>query len=119
MSLALVDSLVIVFFVVDLSICGQFLSSEPYLYKVTYPYLLHPVRNMVLTASIFMVVAISAERYVLKWTEKCQRSKRQIEALGKLVGLHSFSHPRIFQIRTMKTFFWMILARQRHVLAQL
>ncbi len=62
MSLAMVDSLVIFFFVIDLSICGQFLSKEPYLYRVTYPYLLHPVRNMVLTASIYMVVAISAER---------------------------------------------------------
>ena len=62
MSLAAVDSLVIVFFVADLSICGQFLAEEPRLYRLSYPYFLHPLRNMVLTASIYMVVAISAER---------------------------------------------------------
>ena len=63
MSLAAVDSLVIVFFVTDLSLVGQFLEREPAVYRVTYPYLMHPLRNMVLTASIYMVAAISAERY--------------------------------------------------------
>ncbi len=62
-SLAVVDSLVIVLFVGDLSLVGQFLSSEPAFYRVTYPYIIHPLRNMALTASIYMVVAISAERY--------------------------------------------------------
>ena len=63
MSLAAVDSAVIVFFVGDISVCGQFLAEEPYWYRVSYPYLIHPVRNMTLTASVFVVVAISAERY--------------------------------------------------------
>lgn len=61
--LIIIDSTVIVFFVGDVSIIGQFLSPEPYIYRVAYPYLIHPFRNMALTASIFMVVAISAERY--------------------------------------------------------
>ncbi|TRY78397.1 hypothetical protein TCAL_08983 [Tigriopus californicus] len=63
MGLVIIDSAVIIFFVGDVSIVGQFLSSEPYLYRASYPYLIHPFRNMTLTASIFMVVAISAERY--------------------------------------------------------
>lgn len=62
-ALAVVDTSVIFFFVLDISICGQFLVEEPYWYRLLYPYFIHPIRNMTLSGSIFMVVAISAERY--------------------------------------------------------
>lgn len=40
-----------------------FLSEDPSWYRLSYPYLVHPGKGFVLTAAIFMIVAISAERY--------------------------------------------------------
>ena len=52
--LAVVDCFVIIFFVLDLSIVGQFLAEEPLWYRVSYPYFIHPVRTVnKLTAKFF------------------------------------------------------------------
>jgi len=66
-TLATVDSVLILMFIQDKTLVDVFLMSggrpEPLWYSVTFPYLLHPVRSICVTFTIFMVVAISAERY--------------------------------------------------------
>jgi hypothetical protein len=42
---------------------GNFLLEEPHWFKMSYPYFWHPVKGMVKNGTIFMVVAVSAERY--------------------------------------------------------
>ena len=37
--------------------------SEPIWYKTMYPYFWHPIKGIFLSATIFTVVAVSAERY--------------------------------------------------------
>ena len=62
-SLAVVDILLIVDMVVQKSIIGNFVKEEPLWYKLSYPFVWHPVKGMIQSAAIFMVVAVSAERY--------------------------------------------------------
>ena len=62
------DTLLLFYYILDMGIVGTFIRSkcetcEPYWYRVLYPYMLHPLKNIALTSSIFMVVAISAERH--------------------------------------------------------
>ena len=37
---------------------------EPTWYRLAFPYLWHPAKNVVSTACVYMVVAVAAERYV-------------------------------------------------------
>jgi hypothetical protein len=62
------DTLLLFYYILDMGIVGTFIRSksescEPYWYRILYPYLLHPLKNIALTSSIFTVVAISAERH--------------------------------------------------------
>ena len=62
------DTLLLFYYILDMGIVGTFIrykneSYEPYWYRILYPYLLHPLKNIALTSSIFTVVAISAERH--------------------------------------------------------
>ena len=62
--LAIVDMLVIIHLVLEMSILGVFVKSgEPMWYILSYPYLIHPARGIIQTAAIFMVVAVATERY--------------------------------------------------------
>ena len=66
--LATCDTMLLFYYILDMGIVGTFIRSksescEPYWYRILYPYLLHPFKNIALTSSIFMVVAISAERH--------------------------------------------------------
>ena len=63
MCLALVDSLLIVVSVIETAVIGTFMNTLPMWYKLAFPYFLNPFKGMVHTATIFMVVAVSAERY--------------------------------------------------------
>ncbi|XP_040579060.1 G-protein coupled receptor daf-37 isoform X1 [Lepeophtheirus salmonis] len=67
MTLAIVDFLLIFYYFLDYGVIGTFIRSqkkpEPLWYRLAYPYFLHPFRQTVVSASIFMIVAISAERY--------------------------------------------------------
>ena len=45
------------------AIVGNFLKEEPLWFKMSYPYFWHPIKGMVKNGTIFMVVAVSAERY--------------------------------------------------------
>jgi hypothetical protein len=58
-----VDSLLILDMIVQKAIIGNFVTEEPLWFKLTYPFLWHPVKGMIQSGAIFMVVAVSAERY--------------------------------------------------------
>ena len=62
-SLAIWDSLLIVDMLIQKAIVGNFLKEEPLWFKMSYPYFWHPIKGMVKNGTIFMVVAVSAERY--------------------------------------------------------
>ena len=57
------DTVLIIILVLEMSIVGVFMKAEPYWYVVSYPYVVHPGRGIIQTAAIFMVVAVSTERY--------------------------------------------------------
>ena len=64
MSLAVADSLLIIDMILQKAIMGNFLTSEPMWYKISFPYFWHPCcRGMIRSCAIFMVVAVSSERY--------------------------------------------------------
>ncbi len=62
-ALAAVDSFVIAYNVMEKAFVETFCSSEPLWYRAAYPHLLHPLNGVVESMSVFLVVAISAERY--------------------------------------------------------
>ena len=61
------DTLLLVYYVLDYGTVGTFVRSkglpEPYWYRISFPYVLHPFKGLFIASSIFMVVAISAERH--------------------------------------------------------
>ena len=64
--LAISDCLLIVDSFVQKSIIPHFTNespSAPFWYKVTFPYIWHPFKGIIVTATIYMVVAVSAERF--------------------------------------------------------
>lgn len=67
--LAVSDSLLIVDSIVQKSIVPYFMGNpgsflrEPGWFIVTYPYFWHPFKGIILTITIYMMVAISAERF--------------------------------------------------------
>ena len=63
MFLSVVDSIVIAIHIVNDSFFPIFWC-DPEWFTVVFPFLLSPVKFIARTASIFMVVAISAERFV-------------------------------------------------------
>jgi hypothetical protein len=68
MALSIVDSLLIFVEVAETSIMGTLNDNAdamdpPTWYRLAYPYLLYPMKGMIRTATIYMVVAISAERF--------------------------------------------------------
>lgn len=62
-TLATCDSLLIIYFIMEKSIVETFSYEEPHWYRVAYPYVLHPLRGIIETATVYMVVAISADRF--------------------------------------------------------
>ena len=65
-SLAVFDCLLIIDSFVQKSLIPYFTNvspSEPEWFKVTYPYFWYPFRGIIVTITIYMMVAISAERF--------------------------------------------------------
>ena len=62
-ALAIVDSLVLINLMGENALLQTFLKKDPVWYRAAYPKILHPLKGMVQTAAIYMVVAVSAERY--------------------------------------------------------
>ncbi len=49
--------------IVQKAIIGTFVVEEPLWFKKSYPFFWHPVKGMIQSGAIFMVVAVSAERF--------------------------------------------------------
>ena len=65
-SLAVCDCLLIVDSFVQKSILPYFTSIspvEPHWFRVSFPYFWHPFKGIIVTVTIYMMVAISAERF--------------------------------------------------------
>ena len=57
------DSLLIIYYIIEKAIVDTFSETPLWWYEVSFPYFLYPIRSMVETVTVFMVVAISAERF--------------------------------------------------------
>ena len=65
-SLAIIDSLLIVESIVTRSIIPHFTRKspeEPTWFKMTFPYIWHPFKGMIVCSTIYMIFAVSAERF--------------------------------------------------------
>ena len=65
-SLALVDSLLLLDMLIQKTIIPYYTNlspAEPEWYKLSYPYFWHPFKGVIATVTIYLMVAISAERY--------------------------------------------------------
>ena len=60
-SLSVIDAFVVTDMVVQKSIVYHF--TEPLWFRVSYPFFWHPIKGILLSATIFMVIAVSAERF--------------------------------------------------------
>ncbi len=67
------------------SIINEFLSEEPLWFKLSYPYLWHPLKGMVHSATIFMIVAVSAERFRAVCHPLARRQVNSISAFQVMV----------------------------------
>ena len=64
--LALVDSVLLLDVLIEKTIIPYYTSLspiEPEWYKISYPYFWHPFKGIIATVAIYLMVAISAERY--------------------------------------------------------
>ncbi len=61
--LAVADSFFLVFYLFDASYIDTFQDGPPLWYLQIFPLFLHPVKAMSMTACVYMVVAIAANRY--------------------------------------------------------
>lgn len=57
------DFLLILDVMGEMSIIGVFMGKEPMWFKVLYPWIIHPIRGFIQTTSMYMVVAVSTERF--------------------------------------------------------
>ena len=64
--LVIMDSVLLVFSVIDSAYLTAFEHPEPAWYKALFPYFWHPFKNMATTCCAYMVVAVAAERYQIK-----------------------------------------------------
>ena len=56
------DSVLLVFSVIDSAYLTAFENPEPAWYKALFPYFWHPFKNVVTTCCAYMIVAIASER---------------------------------------------------------
>ena len=79
--LAVFDSLFIVDCLIEKSIIPYFTEispKEPIWYKITFPYFWHPMKGIIRTITIYMMVVISAERYRTVCFPLCKRHVRKL-----------------------------------------
>ena len=60
--LVIMDSVLLVFSVIDSAYLTAFENPEPAWYKALFPYFWHPFKNVVTTCCAYMIVAIASER---------------------------------------------------------
>ena len=105
-SLSIVDNLLIIFTLVEKAIIGCFLTHQPVWFINCYPHLWHPVKGMIHTAAIYMVVAVSAERF----RAMCFPLRKRV-AFYKFVGFVislsvTVEIPRFFQFHLIDQDYW-------------
>eukprot|EP00095_Tigriopus_kingsejongensis_P000943 maker-scaffold360_size197209-snap-gene-0.39 protein:Tk00943 transcript:maker-scaffold360_size197209-snap-gene-0.39-mRNA-1 annotation:"fmrfamide receptor-like isoform x1" len=113
-SLAVVDTMLLIYYVLDYGIIGVFMRSkgidEPLWYRMSFPYILHPLKWICMSASIFMVVAISAERHRAICSPLTHRPTFWPYAVIVLCVSSSVNIPRFleFHLKTIdnKTDYW-------------
>ena len=59
--LLILDTMLVAFFLTD-CMTTIFFEGQPYWYKMMYPYVIHPGKAISMSATVFMVVAVSADR---------------------------------------------------------
>ena len=80
-ALGAVDVALILSLILDMSVIQTFLGHEPEWFCVLYPYVLHPLRGFIQTASMYMVVAVSAERFKVGIENRPQESVAIIDGV--------------------------------------
>ena len=63
--LLILDTIMVIFFLLDhmtTNVFGQTDGQTPDWYKILYPYVIHPGKAIFVSATVFMVVAVSADR---------------------------------------------------------
>ena len=105
-SLSIVDNLLIIFTMLEKAIFGCFLKHTPAWFVQSYPLFWHPVKGMIHTAAIYMVVAVSAERF----RAMCFPMRKRI-AFYKFVAFVvllsvTVEIPRFFQFHLVGEDYW-------------
>ena len=83
------DILLIADLILEMSVVGVFMKQEPNWYILAYPYFIHPIRGIIQTAAIFMVVAVATERYrsVILICDKKQANRFSFSNITLLLSL--------------------------------
>lgn len=89
------DSVLLVFSVIDSAYLTAFENPEPAWYKALFPYFWHPFKNVATTCCAYMVVAIAAERYhaicrPLKYKPRTAHYSLIVIVLSILVNISKF-----------------------------
>jgi len=100
--LAIVDMLNLLNLIVEVAIIGEFMNSEPHWYKMAYPYFIHPMRGIIQTSAIFMVVAVATERYRAVIHVMSNRHSFYKYILVVLAFAVTLEFPRFFEMRIDK-----------------
>jgi len=97
--LAVIDTLLIVDLIIEVSIVGVFMQKEPKWYIITYPYIFHPIRGIIQTAAIFMVVAVTTERYRAMCQPMAHRHAYYKYIAIAVILAASLEFPRFFEMK--------------------
>jgi len=97
--LAVIDTLLIVDLIIEVSIVGVFMQKEPKWYIITYPYIFHPIRGIIQTAAIFMVVAVTTERYRAMCQPMAHRHAYYKYITIAVILAASLEFPRFFEMK--------------------
>ncbi|XP_059083030.1 uncharacterized protein LOC131880413 [Tigriopus californicus] len=107
-TLSFSDFLLILDVVVEMSLIGIFMSKEPHWFKVSYPYILHPLRGFIQTTAIYMVVAVSSERFKAVCYPLSHRQSYHKFVIVAVVCSVTLELPRFLEFKLVKnnTDYW-------------
>ena len=98
--LLILDTMLVIFFLVDAMTTIVF-ESSPDWYKVLYPFVIHPGKTISMSATVFMVVAVSADRQRAICHPMLYRV-RNLKPKGQLISKCSFGVVAWTKIPTQK-----------------
>lgn len=107
-TLSFSDFLLILDVVLEMSFIGIFMSEEPHWFRVSYPYLLHPLRGFIQTTAIYMVVAVSSERFKAVCYPLSHRQSYHKFVIVAIVCSVTLELPRFLEFKLVKnnTDYW-------------